>query len=155
MSLSYIAMQHQNDIISKTAGEKSLDSFRVGDTLAIKMKIIEGTSQRVTILKGVCVKKRNRALLSTFVVRKISSGIGVEKTIPVFSPLLISIEVTKRGKVRRKVLNYLRYIPGALKIKERFDFKARSKKKLDLKNKKEGKEQSVNPDVKLENESQL
>lgn len=94
--------------------------FRAGDSVVVEYKIKEGASERVASFKGVCIKMRNKGLLSSFVLRKITKGIGVEKTILPYSPLVVSVKVERRGRVRRAVLNYLRDIKGSIRIKERF-----------------------------------
>jgi large subunit ribosomal protein L19 len=96
-----------------------LPSFRPGDTLKVHVKVIEGTRERIQIFEGVVIKRRGGGISETFIVRKISYGVGVERTFPLHSPKLEKIEVTRRGKVRRAKLYYLRELRGkAARIKE-------------------------------------
>ena len=93
--------------------------FRPGDTLRLHVKIIEGTRERIQLFEGVVIKRRGGGISETFTVRKISNGVGVERTFPVHTPKLAKIEVTSRGKVRRAKLYYLRKLRGkAARIKE-------------------------------------
>lgn len=95
-----------------------LPEFNVGDTLKVYIKIKEGNRERVQMFEGFVLKIQNGGLGKTFTVRKISSGVGVEKTFPIHSPMIEKIEVVKRGAVRRAKLNYMRERTGkAAKIK--------------------------------------
>ena len=94
--------------------------FRVGDTLRVQVKVVEGSRERLQAFEGVCIARRNGSCRETFTVRRTSYGIGVERTFPVHSPRVDSITVVRRGKVRRAKLYYLRSLSGkAAKIKER------------------------------------
>ncbi|ARJ40015.1 50S ribosomal protein L19 [Sporosarcina sp. P26b] len=94
-------------------------SFRPGDTLRLHVKIIEGTRERIQLFEGIVIKRRGGGISETFTVRKISNGVGVERTFPLHTPKLAQIEVTRRGKVRRAKLYYLRKLRGkAARIKE-------------------------------------
>ncbi|REK76485.1 50S ribosomal protein L19 [Paenibacillus paeoniae] len=96
-----------------------LPSFRPGDTLKVYVKVIEGTRERIQLFEGVVIKRRGGGISETFTVRKISYGVGVERTFPIHSPKLDKIEVARRGKVRRAKLYYLRSLRGkAARIKE-------------------------------------
>jgi large subunit ribosomal protein L19 len=96
-----------------------LPNFRPGDTLKVHVKVIEGTRERIQLFEGVVIKRRGGGISETFTVRKISYGVGVERTFPVHSPKLEKIEVARRGKVRRAKLYYLRSLRGkAARIKE-------------------------------------
>lgn len=98
---------------------KDLPSFRPGDTLKVHVKVIEGTRERVQLFEGVVIKRHGGGISETFTVRKISNGVGVERTFPLHSPKLEKIEVARRGKVRRAKLYYLRELRGkAARIKE-------------------------------------
>ncbi len=102
---------------------KTLPSFAPGDTVVVSVKVKEGTRERLQAYEGVVIAKRNRGLNSAFTVRKISSGEGVERTFQTYSPLLASIEVKRRGDVRRAKLYYLRQRSGkSARIKEKLDF---------------------------------
>ncbi|GBF71972.1 50S ribosomal protein L19 [Paenibacillus sp. 598K] len=98
---------------------KDIPSFRPGDTLKVHVKVIEGTRERIQLFEGVVIKRRGGGISETFTVRKISYGVGVERTFPVNSPKIDRIEVARRGKVRRAKLYYLRELRGkAARIKE-------------------------------------
>ncbi len=106
--------------IEKKVGDRLIPDFRSGDTLAIQVKIVEGASERVQKFEGVCIAKRNRGIGSSFLVRKISYGIGVEKKFMLYSPRVVSIEVVRKGKVRRAKPYYIRNLRGkAARIRER------------------------------------
>ena len=96
--------------------------FRPGDTLRVNVKVIEGTRERVQAFEGVCIARANRGIGSSFTVRKISYGEGVERVFPLYSPRIDSIEVVRQGAVRRAKLYYLRGLTGkAARIAERKD----------------------------------
>ena len=111
------------DIIKKIEQENmkaEKPEFNVGDTVKVHVRVIEGKRERIQIFEGVVLKKQHGGIKETFTVRKISSGDGVERTFPVHSPKIEKVEVTRRGKVRRAKLNYLRDRVGkAAKVKER------------------------------------
>lgn len=93
--------------------------FRVGDTVRVHAKVREGNRERIQVFEGTVLKRQNGGIRETFTVRKQSSGVGVEKTWPVHSPIIEKIEVVRRGKVRRAKLNYLRQRVGKkAKVKE-------------------------------------
>ncbi|CAM4279042.1 50S ribosomal protein L19 [Paenibacillus sp. FSL A5-0031] len=98
---------------------QGLPNFRPGDTLKVHVKVIEGTRERIQLFEGVVIKRRGGGISETFTVRKISYGVGVERTFPLNSPKIEKIEVARRGKVRRAKLYYLRSLRGkAARIKE-------------------------------------
>ncbi|MFD0616683.1 50S ribosomal protein L19 [Paenibacillus sp. GCM10027629] len=98
---------------------KDLPSFRPGDTLKVHVKVIEGSRERIQLFEGVVIKRRGGGISETFTVRKISYGVGVERTFPLHSPKIDKLEVARRGKVRRAKLYYLRELRGkAARIKE-------------------------------------
>ncbi|MFC6331190.1 50S ribosomal protein L19 [Paenibacillus septentrionalis] len=98
---------------------QDVPSFRPGDTLKVYVKVIEGSRERIQLFEGVVIKRRGGGISETFTVRKISYGVGVERTFPLHSPKLDKIEVARRGKVRRAKLYYLRNLRGkAARIKE-------------------------------------
>ncbi|EXG83158.1 50S ribosomal protein L19 [Saccharibacillus sacchari] len=98
---------------------KDIPSFRPGDTLKVHVKVIEGTRERIQLFEGVVIKRKGGGIAETFTVRKISYGVGVERTFPINSPKLDKIEVVRHGKVRRAKLYYLRELRGkAARIKE-------------------------------------
>jgi large subunit ribosomal protein L19 len=95
-------------------------AFRAGDTVKVAVKIIEGANHRIQIFEGLVMKRQGAGVSETFTVRKISYGIGVERTFPVHSPNIDHIEVVRKGKVRRARLNYIRSLSAkAARIKER------------------------------------
>jgi large subunit ribosomal protein L19 len=99
---------------------KSLPDFAPGDTVVVNVNVVEGERKRVQAYEGVVIAKRNRGLNSSFIVRKISSGEGVERTFQSYSPLIASVEVKRRGDVGRSMLYYLRQRSGkAARIKEK------------------------------------
>jgi large subunit ribosomal protein L19 len=99
---------------------KTIPVFAPGDTVIVQVKVKEGTRERLQAYEGVVIAKRNRGLNSSFIVRKISSGEGVERTFQTYSPILASIEVKRRGDVRRAKLYYLRERSGkSARIKEK------------------------------------
>lgn len=107
----------------QTARSIEWPDFRAGDTVAVHYKIVEGNKERIQIFKGDVIQIRGSGATKTFTVRKISSGIGVERIFPITSPAIVKIEVLKYGKVRRKRLFYLRdRIGKAARIKERKRF---------------------------------
>jgi large subunit ribosomal protein L19 len=119
------------DLIQKLETEeiarlgKSIPDFKPGDTVVVNVNVVEGDRKRVQAYEGVVIAKRNRGLNSAFIVRKISSGEGVERTFQTHSPLIASIEVKRRGDVSRAKLYYLRQLSGkAARIKERLALSA-------------------------------
>lgn len=100
--------------------KKNITPFKVGDTVKVHVKIVEGDKQRIQVFQGVCIGRQKGGLRETFTVRKISNGIGVERVFPLHSPILEKIEVITRGHVRRAKLYYLRQLRGkAARIRER------------------------------------
>ena len=119
------------DLIQKLEAEevarlgKSIPDFKPGDTVVVNVNVVEGDRKRVQAYEGMVIAKRNRGLNSAFIVRKISSGEGVERTFQTHSPLIASIEVKRRGDVSRAKLYYLRQLSGkAARIKERLEISA-------------------------------
>ncbi len=105
---------------------KTIPSFAPGDTVVVGVNVVEGTGKRVQAYEGVVIAIRNRGLNSSFIVRKISSGEGVERTFQTYSPLIASIEVKRRGDVRRSKLYYLRERSGkSARIKEKLQARDR------------------------------
>ncbi len=110
------------DIISKITKKqlrKDLPEFRVGDTVRVDVKIIEGKRERIQAFEGVVISRKNSGVSETFTVRKLSSGIGVERTFPVNSPKIANLTVVRKGKARRAKLYYARDVVGKFKLKER------------------------------------
>ena len=97
-----------------------LPKFNVGDTIRVFVKVVEGTRERLQAFEGTVIARRNGSVRETFTVRRNSYGVGVERTFPLHSPRVDSIEVIRRGEVRRAKLYYLRYLSGkAAKVKEK------------------------------------
>ena len=110
----------EQEEIARLTANKAVPSFAPGDTVIVNVNVVEGTRKRVQAYEGVVIAKRNRGLHSSFIVRKISSGEGVERTFQTYSPLIASIEVKRRGDVRRAKLYYLRDRSGkSARIKEK------------------------------------
>ena len=108
------------DSITQEYMKSDIPSFGVGDTVKVHIKIKEGSRERIQIFEGFVLKKQNGGIHETFTVRRIASGVGVEKTFPIHSPRIEKIEVVRRGDVRRAKLNYMRERTGkAAKIKTR------------------------------------
>ena len=105
--------------ITKEQLRTDIPNFRPGDTVRVHVKVVEGTRERIQMYEGVVIKRRGGGISETFTVRKISYGVGVERTFPVHTPKIAKLEVTRRGKVRRAKLYYLRNLRGkAARIKE-------------------------------------
>ncbi len=105
--------------LTKDQLKTDLPDFKPGDTVRVHVRIIEGTRERIQVFEGVVIKRRGGGISETFTVRKISYGVGVERTFPVHSPKLEKIDVTRRGRVRRAKLYYLRNLRGkAARIRE-------------------------------------
>ena len=107
-----IIEQFEKDQIKSLVKGKKLPQFHPGDTVRVNVKVREGTRERVQGFEGVCIAKKNRGLRSSFTVRKISFGEGVERVFPIFSPTIDSISVVRTGQVRRAKLYYLRDLTG-------------------------------------------
>jgi len=107
-------------VVEESYLKEKIPEFRVGDTVSVSMRVKEGEKERVQTFTGVVIARRGSGTRETFMVRKISYGIGVEKIFPLHSPLIERIKVVKRGRVRRAKLYYLRHKKGkAAKVKER------------------------------------
>lgn len=108
------------DSVDAQSLRSDLPSFRPGDTVDVHVKVIEGTKERIQVFKGVVIRRQGDGVRETFTVRKVSFGIGVERTFPVHSPNIDKIDILTRGAVRRAKLYYLRDLHGkAAKIKEK------------------------------------
>lgn len=105
--------------LTKDQLRTNIPNFRPGDTLKVYVKVIEGSRERIQLFEGVCIKRRGGGISETFTVRKISYGVGVERTFPLHTPKIDKLEVARRGKVRRAKLYYLRGLRGkAARIRE-------------------------------------
>src|SRR5699024_866855 len=114
----------QNLIASVTKDQLRTDhpSFRAGDTVTVDVKVVEGSRERIQAFEGIVIRRQNGGIHETFTDRKLSYGVGIERTFPLHSPRIDSIKVKRRGKVRRAKLYYLRNLHGkAVRIKERLD----------------------------------
>jgi len=119
-----IIEQIEQEEIKRLTANKTIPPIATAATVIVNVNVVEGTRKRVQAYEGVVIAKRNRGLNSSFIVRKISSGEGVERTFQLNSPLLASIEVKRRGDVRRAKLYYLRQRSGkSARIKEKLTFK--------------------------------
>ncbi len=104
--------QFEKAQIAKLAAARPVPDFAPGDTLRVKLKVVEGSSERIQVFEGVCIARKNAGLGSSFTMRKISWGEGVERIFPLYSPRISDIEVVRRGRVRRAKLYYLRQLTG-------------------------------------------
>ena len=102
----------EKEQVEKLAGDRPIPEFSPGDTVKVSVKVVEGTRERIQVYEGVCIGRKNAGLNSSFTVRKISSGEGVERVFPLFAPSVAGIEIVKRGDVRRAKLYYLRGLRG-------------------------------------------
>jgi large subunit ribosomal protein L19 len=110
------------DAVDAASLRSDVPDFRPGDTLKVHVKVIEGSRSRIQVFQGVVIRRQGSGVRETFTVRKVSFGVGVERTFPVHTPVIDRIEVVTRGDVRRAKLYYLRELRGkAAKIKERRD----------------------------------
>ncbi len=107
-----IIEQFEKDQIKSLVKGKKIPQFHPGDTVRVNVKVREGTRERIQAFEGVCIRKKNRGLSSSFTVRKISFGEGVERVFPIFSPSIDSISIVRSGQVRRAKLYYLRDLTG-------------------------------------------
>ncbi|MEI8049900.1 MAG: 50S ribosomal protein L19 [Actinomycetes bacterium] len=111
---------HPTELIDRDSMRDDIPDFRPGDTLEVHVRVVEGTRERVQLFKGVVIRRQGAGLHETFTVRKMSFGVGVERTFPVHAPTIAKIDVDSYGDVRRAKLYYLRDLHGkAAKIKER------------------------------------
>lgn len=110
----------EDEQVKKLSEGRAVPEFRPGDTVRVSVKVVEGERERVQAFEGVCIARRNAGLNSSFTLRKISYGEGVERVFPLYSPRITAMEVVRRGKVRRAKLYYLRGRTGkAARIAER------------------------------------
>ncbi|WP_066373513.1 50S ribosomal protein L19 [Herbidospora mongoliensis] len=115
-------MHTQIQALEKAALRSDIPAFRPGDTLEVHVRVIEGNRSRIQVFKGFVLRRQNGGLRETFTVRKISYGVGVERTFPVHSPVIEKIALVTRGDVRRAKLYYMRDLRGkAARIRERRD----------------------------------
>lgn len=113
----------EKEHLEELAADKRIDDFDAGDTVRVNVKIVEGTTERIQAFEGVCIARKDRGLHTSFIVRKLSHGEGVERVFPLYGPRVESVELIRRGDVRRAKLYYLRGRTGkAARIKEKMDF---------------------------------
>ena len=125
-----LLQQLEQEEMARVSQGKTIPEFGPGDTVIVQVKVKEGNRERLQAYEGVVIAKRNRGLNSSFIVRKISSGEGVERTFQTYSPLVAGVEVKRRGDVRRAKLYYLRQRSGkSARIKEKLDYKAAAAKR--------------------------
>ena len=114
---------NRTDLIDQASLRTDVPDFAPGDTLKVHVRVVEGNKQRIQMFQGVVIRRQNGGIHETFTVRKLSYGVGVERTFPVHSPVIEKIEVFTKGDVRRAKLYYLRDRVGkAAKVKEKRDF---------------------------------
>ena len=122
--MNNILENFEKDQIQQLLSEKTYPKFDSGDTLKVHLKVKEGEKERIQVFEGVCIAKKNAGLNSSFTVRKISYGEGIERVLPYYSPQISKIEVVKKGDVRRSKLYYLRGRSGkSARITEKASFK--------------------------------
>src|SRR5271168_188730 len=113
-------LMHPTEIIDRDSLRDDIPEFRPGDTVKVHVRVVEGTRERVQIFQGAVIRRQNGGVRETFTARKVSFGVGVERTFPLHSPTISKIEVVTNGDVRRAKLYYLRELSGkAAKIKEK------------------------------------
>jgi large subunit ribosomal protein L19 len=113
---------HKLDALDQASLRSDIPAFRAGDTVKVHVKVVEGTRSRIQVFQGVVIRRHGGGVGETFTVRKVSFGVGVERTFPLHTPIIDKIEVVTRGDVRRAKLYYLRDLRGkAAKIKEKRD----------------------------------
>ena len=117
------------ELIEKENQTKEITPFKVGDTVKVYFKIVEGNKERIQVFEGLVIARKNGGIRETFTVRKISFGVGVERTFPVYSPRIDKIEVVREGKVRRAKLYYIRDLDGKAGIRVKEKIKVSDKKK--------------------------
>jgi large subunit ribosomal protein L19 len=114
----------EKENMEKLSAGKRIDDFAQGDTIKVGVRIIEGNTERTQIFEGICIGKKNAGVRSSFTVRKLSHGEGVERVFPTYSPRVESVELVRKGEVRRAKLYYLRGLTGkAARITEKRDAK--------------------------------
>lgn len=124
-----IIQKLEQEEVTRLTANRAVPAFATGDTVIVSVNVVEGSRKRVQAFEGVVIGRRNRGLNSSFVVRKVSSGEGVERTFQLYSPTIASIEVKRRGDVRRAKLYYLRDRSGkSARIREKLEHKSAAAK---------------------------
>ena len=115
-----VVQQLEAEQVAKLVAERPVPPFQPGDTVRVSLRVVEGERERIQAFEGVCIARKNAGINSNFTLRKISYGEGVERIFPLYSPRLATIEVVRRGRVRRAKLYYLRALSGkAARIREK------------------------------------
>lgn len=117
------------ELIEKENQTKEITPFKVGDTVKVYFKIVEGNKERIQVFEGLVIARKNGGIRETFTVRKMAFGVGVERTFPVYSPRIDKIEVVREGKVRRAKLYYIRDLSGKAGVRVKEKIKVSDKKK--------------------------
>ncbi|MBN66574.1 MAG: 50S ribosomal protein L19 [Rickettsiales bacterium] len=124
-----IIEQLEQEQLTRLSENKRIDEFAPGDTVRVNVRIVEGANERIQAFEGICIARKERGLHTSFTVRKLSHGEGVERVFPLYGPRVDSVERVRRGDVRRAKLYYLRGRTGkAARIKEKMDFTKKSDK---------------------------
>ncbi len=122
--MTNLLQKFENAQIEKLSKSKDMSDFRAGDIIKVRVKISDGDgkSDRIQVFEGLCIGRKNRSMASSFTVRKISHGEGVERIFPLYSPRIDGVEIVRKGAIRRAKLYYMRDLTGkAARIKERID----------------------------------
>lgn len=128
--MTNLVQKFEEKQMAEILGDRKIPDFKAGDTLRVKVRIVEGKTERVQAYEGLCIARKNGGINSSFTVRKISHGEGVERVFPLYSPRVEEIEVIRRGVVRRAKLYYMRDLTGkAARIKEKRDYTTKNEKK--------------------------
>lgn len=121
--MTNLLQKFEEQQVARLSENKDIPDFRPGDVVRVKVRIVEGTTERVQAFEGLCIARKNAGLNSSYTVRKISHGEGVERVFPLYSPRIAGIELVRRGIVRRAKLYYMRALTGkAARIREKMDF---------------------------------
>ena len=127
--MANLLQKFEEDQIKKLSEGKEFPEFQAGDTIRVNVRISEGKNERIQAFEGLCISRKNRGINSSYTVRKISHGEGVERVFPLYSPKVESIVVVRRGVVRRAKLYYMRELTGkAARIKEKREFTTKAQK---------------------------
>lgn len=142
--MTNIIKKYEEEHISKLVENKEIPDFKAGDTVRVSVRVVDGNNERLQAYEGVVIARSNRGVCSSFLVRKISHGEGVERRFMLYSPIVHKIEVVKRGIVRRAKLYYLRKLSGrAARIREKKFFTPKVKKEKVVENKNVAAEKTV------------
>jgi large subunit ribosomal protein L19 len=118
--MTNLLQKYEEGQVARLSNGKELSDFRAGDVVRVMVKIIDGASERIQVFEGLCIARKNRGMASSFTVRKISHGEGVERIFPLYSPRVEGVEIVRRGVIRRAKLYYMRDLTGkAARIQEK------------------------------------